>query len=201
MLFGERIKQYRQDNNYSQRDLAGILNVNVRTVVRWEQDKTKPNQEDLKRISSLIGLTEEELLNDSEDSGTFSGKVKKQGCIEKISEGVDNLVSGQESLNESLLSNRDTLISELQNTNNRLLLKIDEQSKIIESYKKELDLSRMELRHKRIRTIAIVSVCLFAIVMLFITWLYWRNNGISGDPIEGTAGVGTPSYFEIDDGQ
>ena len=90
-MFGEKIKQYRENNSYSQRDLAEILGVNIRTVVRWEQDKSKPNPEDVKRIASLMGISEEELLNDSKDSGINLVRAKKQSTIEKISDGVDNL--------------------------------------------------------------------------------------------------------------
>jgi len=90
-LFGEKIKQYRENNSYSQRDLAEILGVSIRTVVRWEQDKSKPNPEDVKRIASLMGISEEELLNDSKDSGINLVRAKKQSTIEKISDGVDNL--------------------------------------------------------------------------------------------------------------
>ncbi len=90
-MFGEKIKQYRENNSYSQRDLAEILGVSIRTVVRWEQDKSKPNPEDVKRIASLMGISEEELLNDSKDSGINLVRAKKQSTIEKISDGVDNL--------------------------------------------------------------------------------------------------------------
>lgn len=90
-MFGEKIKQYRENNSYSQRDLAEILGVSIRTVVRWEQDKSKPNPEDVKRIASLMGISEEELLNDSKDSGINLVRAKKQSPIEKISDGVDNL--------------------------------------------------------------------------------------------------------------
>ena len=90
-MFGEKIKQHRENNSYSQRDLAEILGVSIRTVVRWEQDKSKPNPEDVKRIASLTGISEEELLNDSKDSGINLVRAKKQSTIEKISDGVDNL--------------------------------------------------------------------------------------------------------------
>ena len=207
-MFGEKIKQYRENNSYSQRDLAEILGVSIRTVVRWEQDKSKPNPEDVKRIASLMGISEEELLNDSKDSGINLVREKKQSPIEKISDGVDNLVSGQETLNESLMSNRDEyikkqdeLIKELRDQNKQLLVKMDEQSAKIESYKMELEQSKLQSRHGRIRTTVIVITCLIVILFTVGTWLYIMNYGFKGEINEGSASIETVYYYHIDDEQ
>ena len=139
-MSGLRIKQYRENNNFSQEDLAGFLGVTRRTISRWEQNKSKPNADELSRIAKFIGVSEEELL--SEDDSACSTNV-----LERISDSVDNLVSGQETINESIVTKhdeyskkQDELIRELQAQNKQLLSKLDEQSKVIESYKKELDL-------------------------------------------------------------
>ena len=82
---------------------------------------------------------------------------------------------------------QDELIRELQAQNKQLLSKLDEQSKVIESYKKELDLSVAELRHKKIRTTIIAVTCLIILIIVILTWLFIVNHGLSNRKyIEGT---------------
>lgn len=185
-MSGLRIKQYREKNNYSQEDLAGFLGVTRRTISRWEQNKSKPNADELSRVAKFIGVSEEELL--SEDDAACSTNV-----LERISDSVDNLVSGQETINESIVTKhdeyskkQDELIRELQAQNKQLLSKLDEQSGMIESYKRALDLSIVELRHKKIRTIIIAVTCLIVLIIMILTWLFIVNHGMTNEKyIEG----------------
>lgn len=202
VLSGARIKRYREDNNYSQKDLADMIGVSARSIARWEQNKSKPYSDELKKLSQLLGITEEELLSEENDG---HDPLSKQIVLEKISDGVDNLVSGQESINASLMSHHDEykkqqseLINELQKQNRQLLNKLDEQSEIISSYEKALDSSKIELQHKKIRTITIVVTCLIILILAFGTWLFWRNYGFKGNYQEGEALVGSASINESD---
>ena len=205
-MSGLRIKLYREKNDYSQEDLAKILKVTRRTISRWEQNSSKPNPEELKNLANLIGVSEEDLLSD-EDEIDVPIENSNQSVLERISDSVENLVTGQETINESLTINRDEyskkqdeLISELQNQNKQLVLKLNEQSELIESYKKALDLSKIELRHKKIRTTVIVVACLIVITLIFGTWLYLLNHGFSDERyVEGTCVTSGPRYYETDD--
>lgn len=196
-MSGLRIKQYRENNNYSQEDLAGFLGVTRRTISRWEQNKSKPNADELSRVAKFIGVSEEELL--SEDDTACSSNV-----LERISDSVDNLVSGQETINESIVTKhdeyskrQDELIRELQAQNKQLLSKLDEQSKAVESYKKELDLSVAELRHKKIRTTIIAVTCLIILIIVILTWLFIVNHGLSNRKyIEGTPVIGEQTSLD-----
>lgn len=187
-LSGVRIKWFRDKNNFSQRDLADLLGVSVRSVARWEQNKCKPYPDEMKGITKITGITEAELLSDDDTECE-----PRRTVVDKISDEVDNLVSGQEMINESLNTNHKDLIKELQTRNEQL-------ATIIDSYKVALDTSRQDLHQKRIRTIAIVITCILILVLIFGTWLYWRNHGFDGKVIEGTAEMGTPSYYQVDDG-
>ena len=100
-LSGLRIKQFREKNHYSQEELAAILNVTRRTISRWEQNNSKPNADELSKIAKLIGVTEEELVSDDDIS------YSSANVLERITDGVDNLVSGQEYISKSIESNRD----------------------------------------------------------------------------------------------
>lgn len=204
-MSGLRIKLYREKNGYSQEDLARILDVTRRTVSRWEQNSSKPNGDELKRLATLLGVTEDEILSDEDDLISPS-KDAGQNILGKISDSVDNLVTGQEIINERLANNRDEyidkqseLINSLQDQNKQLLSKLEEQSRLIESYKKAVDTSRIEIRHKRIRTAVLIFTCLIVLALIFGTWLYVRNHGLlSNEYIEGSCVTSEPSYFDTD---
>ena len=143
-MLGKRIKQFRLNNDYSQKDLANILGVSTRSIVRWEQGKNKPNSEEIKKISALLGISENELYDDT--LSVDEVLETDLSVIVKISEGVENLVTGQEVINDTLLSTKgdylikqDQLVNQLQKQNEQLLLKLNEQSEVIESYRKEMD--------------------------------------------------------------
>ncbi len=194
-MSGFRIKKYRLDNNYSQKQLADIFGVSVRTIVRWEQNKTRPNQEEANKVAEIMGISVEELLSDRDEINDST----KQSVLDKISDSVDNLVTGQETINESLLSNRqeddirqDKLIRELQEQNEQLIMRI-------ESYEKTLDSNKAILRHKRIQTIVILVTCLIVIGLAVYAYVFWRNHGFNDEIIMGEAELGSASYFTIDD--
>ncbi len=189
VLSGVKIKEYREKMNFSQRDLAGLLGVSVRSVARWERNISKPHPDEMKKITKITGITEDELLR-SDDTSYESKKT----VLDEIADGVGNLVTGQDIINESLNINHNELVKELQAQNEQLL-------SIIDSYKAALDSSRNDLRQKRIRTITILITCLLILILIFGTWLYWRNHGFDGRVIEGSAELGTPSYNQVDDGQ
>ena len=63
-MYGLRIKQFRQKNKYSQRELGNMVGVSSRTVMRWEQNTNKPGPEEAKKIAALLGITVEELMSD-----------------------------------------------------------------------------------------------------------------------------------------
>ncbi|MBO7450333.1 MAG: helix-turn-helix domain-containing protein [Clostridiales bacterium] len=201
-MSGLKIKRYREEKHYSQEELASLLGVTRRTISRWEQNSSKPNADELSKIAKFIGVTEEELLSD-DDMYNSSSNV-----LDRISDGVDNLVSGQETINESIVSNRDEygkkqdeLINALQMQNSQLLSKLDEQAAVIESYKQELVVDRKDSRHKIIIIAIVLFTCLLILILVFFTWLYWMNHGFGRDGKEGMARTETPSYFEIDDGK
>lgn len=206
-MSGLRIKQFREKNKYSQKDLANILQVSVRTIARWEQNSSKPNSDELKRLATLIGVKEEEIIGSVDNVIDSLPVESKQNIIERISDSVDNLVTGQDAINESLALNRDEyvkkqneLIIELQNQNKQLISKLDEQSKTIDSYKNALDLSKIELNHKRIRTIVIITTCLIVLTIIVGTWLYIWNHGLTDkEYIEGSYVAGEQVFFETND--
>ena len=181
-MSGLRIKLYREKNGYSQEDLARILDVTRRTVSRWEQNSSKPNEVELKRLATLIGVTEEELLNEN-DGISHSTAVTNHKVLDKISDGVDNLVTGQDSINDSILAEREEsrarqneLIKELKKQNERLMNKLEENSK-------EYDLQKEILRQKQRRFIVLLIFSLIIIALLSVFLWYLVNFGTNSDEI------------------
>ena len=181
-MSGLRIKLYREKNGYSQEDLARILDVTRRTVSRWEQNSSKPNGDELKRLATLIGVTEEELLNEN-DGISHSTEVTNYKVLDKISDGVNNLVTGQDSINDSILAEReesrarqDELIKELKKQNERLMNKLEENSK-------EYDLQKEILRQKQRRFIVLLIFALIIIALLSVFLWYLVNFGTNSDEI------------------
>ena len=181
-MSGLRIKLYREKNGYSQEDLARILDVTRRTVSRWEQNSSKPNEAELKRLATLIGVTEEELLNEN-DGISHSTEVTNHKVLDKIADGVDNLVAGQDSINDSILAEReesrarqDELIKELKKQTERLMNKLEENSK-------EYDLQKEILRQKQRRFIVLLIFALIIIALLSVFLWYLVNFGTNSDEI------------------
>ena len=181
-MSGLRIKLYREKNGYSQEDLARILDVTRRTVSRWEQNSSKPNGDELTRLATLMGVTEDELLSD-EDDLIRPSKDAGQNILGKISDSVDNLVTGQDSINDSILAEReesrarqDDLIKELKKQNERLMNKLEENSK-------EYDLQKEILRQKQRRFIVLLIFSLIIIALLSVFLWYLVNFGTNSDEI------------------
>ena len=56
------IKNYRKLNNWSQDELADILNVSRQSVSKWESDKNYPSLDILVVMSDLFGVTLDQLV-------------------------------------------------------------------------------------------------------------------------------------------
>lgn len=194
-MIGLRIKIFRQEMGYSQKDLANILNVSTRTIVRWEQNSNKPSSDEISKIAKLIGVSEDELMADTVDDN--SAVATKSDALDRLSDSVDNLVTGQDMINESIISNRDeylgkqdAILQELRSQNKELLSRLN-------TYENNIKSARSDLRHKKIRTICVIVTCLIILGMVIFSWIYWWNYGAR----EGAVEMGTPSYYEIDDGK
>ena len=57
MTIGDKIRQKRQELNISQEKLANLLNVTLQTVYRWEQDKTVPRSDILRKMAEIFDVS------------------------------------------------------------------------------------------------------------------------------------------------
>ncbi|MBU5363262.1 helix-turn-helix domain-containing protein [Enterococcus raffinosus] len=65
-FLGKQLRNYRQRNELTQKQLANILYVSDRTVSKWERGAGYPDIATLKRIAQLLDLSLDNLLNERE---------------------------------------------------------------------------------------------------------------------------------------
>lgn len=70
MEFHKKLKQLRIKNEYSQEQLAEILNVSRQAITKWENNNGMPDISNIKMIASLFGVTLDSLLDDAEEVET-----------------------------------------------------------------------------------------------------------------------------------
>ena len=67
MSLGVKLRQLRQNKNWSQQDIAHRLNISQPAYNKWETDMAKPNMNNLAKLSEILEVDVYELLD-----GTFS---------------------------------------------------------------------------------------------------------------------------------
>lgn len=66
MKVGNKIKEYRELNKMTQKDIAEILGVEPATICKYEAGTIEPNIESLKRLAETFNVTVDELIKDEE---------------------------------------------------------------------------------------------------------------------------------------
>jgi len=107
---------------------------------------------------------------------------------------------GEEYLTDKDLSESETTIdaiNEMSDRVNNILYHVSR----IEHNQRSIDEvnNRLILKHRKIRTTAIVITCIIIIIGFIIGWFLIMNYGIRKEVIEGTARMGSASYYVIDD--
>lgn len=64
MSIGNKIKEYRELNKMTQKDVAEILEVEPGTISKYETGMIEPNIESLKRLADTFSITVDELIKD-----------------------------------------------------------------------------------------------------------------------------------------
>ncbi|MEC1967784.1 helix-turn-helix transcriptional regulator [Bacillus cereus] len=67
MIFSERLKEEREQRNWSQHDLAEKIHVSRQSVSKWETGKNYPSIEIIIHLSDLFSITIDELLRSDEE--------------------------------------------------------------------------------------------------------------------------------------
>ena len=63
MSFGENLINLRKQKGWSQDDLANNLNLSRQAISKWENDTSKPDIDNIEKISKIFSVTIDDLLN------------------------------------------------------------------------------------------------------------------------------------------
>ena len=76
MNFNQKIAQLRNDNNWSQEELAEKLNVSRQSISKWESRQTKPDLDKIVALSDIFDVSTDYLLkDDAEEESNTSRKL------------------------------------------------------------------------------------------------------------------------------
>lgn len=67
-MLGDNIKKFRKASNLSQEELAEKINVTRQSISLWETGKTQPSIDILVKLASVLGVTTDELLTNSDNA-------------------------------------------------------------------------------------------------------------------------------------
>lgn len=70
MTTGEKLQKLRKENNYTQEELAEILDVSRQSISKWESDGAFPETDKLITLSKIYHCTVDYLLNNDNDNPT-----------------------------------------------------------------------------------------------------------------------------------
>ena len=93
MNFGEKIKNYRMENDYTQDEFAKLIGVSKRTLLLYEQGKRFPKQKEVyEKIAELMNcdynflMGEEDLFLEEVSNRYGTGEVAK---VRALADGVE----------------------------------------------------------------------------------------------------------------
>lgn len=70
--FSERLKEARQYKGYSQKFMAKLLEITESGYAHWEQGRTEPNVETLRRICQILDVRSDYLIGLENEDGTHN---------------------------------------------------------------------------------------------------------------------------------
>ncbi|OXX83341.1 hypothetical protein AVM15_11550 [Paraclostridium benzoelyticum] len=84
--FGDKLKQLRIENEFSQEKLGKMLNISSQYIDKWENQEDMPDIESLKSIGKFFDVTVDSLVYDEEEIETNDEKFSWEimcifGCI------------------------------------------------------------------------------------------------------------------------
>ena len=65
-IFGERLKELRHENGFTQTYIAKLLNVSGNTIYAWENDKQEPSMTALLKLSEIFHVSLDYLFGKSD---------------------------------------------------------------------------------------------------------------------------------------
>ncbi|MXS70407.1 helix-turn-helix domain-containing protein [Flavobacteriaceae bacterium W22] len=117
MSLGTKLKQLRQNRNWSQADVAYKLDISQPAYNKWETDQSKPNLDKLGKISEVFEIEIQDLF-DSDGNVIISNNTFENSNIVYPKDSTVNIQSPE--LLQSIMKNQDQ-ISKLIEAQNKLI--------------------------------------------------------------------------------
>ncbi|WP_419495240.1 helix-turn-helix domain-containing protein [Chryseobacterium bernardetii] len=117
MSLGTKLKQLRQNKNWSQADAAYRLDISQPAYNKWETDQTKPNIDKLGKIAEVFEVEIQDLFN-NDSTVIISNNTFETSNIVYPKDSTINMQSPE--LIESILKNQEQ-ISKLIESQNKLI--------------------------------------------------------------------------------
>lgn len=127
LTFGERLKQIRKEQNLKQEYMASKLDMKQPNYSHIENDKVKPNLQQLKKIAEIFSISMENLIGDS----TFSMENFTNNISSNNNSGIDFVIHQQ------ILDSKNLIIQIQENKIKELLR---EKEHLLIMYKNKLNL-------------------------------------------------------------
>ena len=83
---GDRIKKLRRKNNWTQKDLANILDVSPSTIGMYEQNRREPDNDLLLKISQVLNVSLDRLLGNTKYSEPPAPRSELYDLIDQMDE-------------------------------------------------------------------------------------------------------------------
>ena len=85
-MFSKILRALRQRHQITQADLANVLGITQQAVARWESNKSTPDIDTLKKLSTYFNVSTDYLLGqDISNTNPLSNKLNKQQILNMIS--------------------------------------------------------------------------------------------------------------------
>ena len=89
MSIGEKIVEARKANNLTQEQLAELMGVTRQSISRWEQNVAYPEVEKILRLSDILNVSCDYLLNENETRKSITSDEKeKQSVVTRLLRGM-----------------------------------------------------------------------------------------------------------------
>jgi transcriptional regulator with XRE-family HTH domain len=106
MDFAQRLKILRKKKNFSQAQLAGLIEVHFTQVSRYERGETKPNAQAMTKMAKVLDTTVDYLMN-----GTTNDVVKEMGLEKELMSRFQQLQTLNSEDKKTVLSLMDAFIA------------------------------------------------------------------------------------------
>ena len=82
MTFGQRLKAFRKNENWTQQNLAEMIGVSTQAISKWETDAGMPDISQIVPLSRVLNISTDILLGVVDDNDTKEFEKIYKKCIE-----------------------------------------------------------------------------------------------------------------------